>query len=293
MERRRHQPAGKLKGDEMMNKASSVNTLCVILFVILIIGTTTYFSSDCYNGIPHAENGSIKATRARMSEDLSDRPLIVSAHWNEDLEWLASTGFRFAVCDKIPNPSYVGDGTCDVELNIGRECSSYLRYILNAYDDLPPRICFVHGHKDAPHQLCPMDVAIRAANESTLPYVTLNGHLDYERHGEWKNAIDIFKNRFPRFWREGASYLALDGSSGTQADSSAQFCVSRDRILRIPRSIWKILYDELLEIDDYASCQALELMWHVIMGENQMMLSPCGNYADQSLLSACEATLAR
>jgi hypothetical protein len=72
--------------------------------------------------------------------------LVVAAH-DDDLEWLKLQPFQPVVMVKgrpegTPN---------NIPMNWGREASSYLQFILEHYDNLPPRMVFMHGHNTSWH----------------------------------------------------------------------------------------------------------------------------------------------
>jgi hypothetical protein len=83
--------------------------------------------------------------------------VIVTAHYNEDLEWLKKSRHPVVLCDKpgAKSSSFTPDKSCTLNVNRGREASSFLKYIVENYDRLPERIAFIHGHEETWHQRYP------------------------------------------------------------------------------------------------------------------------------------------
>ena len=72
--------------------------------------------------------------------------LVIAAN-TEPLEWLAEQPYPYVVMTKgkpegTPN---------NLVRNFGREPASYLQFITEHYDDLPPRMIFAHGHNSSWH----------------------------------------------------------------------------------------------------------------------------------------------
>ncbi len=203
---------------------------------------------------------------------------IVSAHWNEDMEWLKKSEYSYSICDKIDNPNYEGTGDCDVNKNTGNECSSYLQYILNNYDNLPSKMAFIHGHKDAWHQQHNMSDTLEKAKDSNLNFGTLNGTvIDDEA---WQKAICTFKKEFPEFSsrKEWTDKIDMSGSS-VKSDCCSQFVVDSDRVKRFPKEAWEALQREVLQADDRSSkCFHLERMWSPLFGEPAYNSDPMQTY---------------
>lgn len=207
---------------------------------------------------------------------------IVTAHWNENLQWLYDLNDEFeyltiSVCDKLSNLDYAGSGNCDVDTNHGHEASAYLKYIINHYDTLPNNICFIHGHDTAWHQKYSMrEVLSRVhANEKLLPdFCSLNGVLTPDPDAphevqNWARARDRMKESFPKFY-DRYMKRRYTGNS-TQYDCCAQFCTTNDKIRKLPKEAYELLAQELSQCKDGKGmterCAAtLEMNWHKIIG---------------------------
>tara|TARA_B100000787_G_scaffold100692_1_gene74351 strand:+ start:305 stop:1243 length:939 start_codon:yes stop_codon:yes gene_type:complete len=207
---------------------------------------------------------------------------VVTAHWNEDLQWLHDLNDEFqyltiSVCDKLSNPNYAGSGECDVDTNHGHEASAYLKYIINHYDTLPNNICFIHGHDTAWHQKYSMSEVLSRVhtNKKLLPdFCSLNAVLTPDPDAphevrNWARGRDRMKESFPKFYDRYMKHRYTGNS--TQYDCCAQFCTTNDKIRKLPKEAYELLARELLQCRDghgmTERCAAtLEMNWHKIIG---------------------------
>lgn len=206
--------------------------------------------------------------------------VIVASHWKEDLEWLKKSKFPVILVDKIDSdpcwikPSYI------VEKNTGKEVPSYLKYIIENYDNLPERMAFIHGHETAVHQCFSRHIleCIENANEK-YDFVSLNNVARFyhfvnetdKRYSQIEDLWDIYEFPYPRPPR-GAQILATP---------HGQFVVSKKAVLRNPKSLYQKWYDVIINTDGgrypvgtpeqhyttYVPETFFELLWHFIFGE--------------------------
>ena len=229
----------------------------------------------------------IKGPNNNPSRLLQEKPVapksfyIVSSHWNEDVNWLTSMGVPYSICDKAGNPKYAGTGDCDVPANKGRECSAYLQWIVSHYDNLPDRIAFIHGHEAAWHQQekSLKDVLLLARDrlEGETKYTSLNDMTLCL----WRNCPRRYnlmcdtakRSRVLPFWDELiAPHLNDEWPTQTCCtawnDCCAQFIVTKELILRHPKSTYeRMLHSLLQQPNDVEMCFAFETVWHAIFGE--------------------------
>ena len=209
--------------------------------------------------------------------------VIVSSHYNEDLDWLKKSPWKVIVCDKpgASASSFMPDLSCTLDVNRGREASSYLKYIVENYDNLPPKLAFIHGHEDAVHQNYPRGLleAIKDAKTDKFDFISLNNwiHLKkdantqptlpnhptshkFEDHPKvyeemrktWPSVFEpIFGMKIPEYFR---------------FDSSAQFIVSRKAIHRHGKDVYQRLYEFMVDPhgDDWARGVIMEFTWHML-----------------------------
>lgn len=206
---------------------------------------------------------------------------IVTAHWNEDIDWLQEFchehDVSYSVCDKVTNPNYKGTGDCDVELNRGRETSAYLKYIINHYDNLPEKVAFIHGHHDSHHQLEGMVSTLQKVIDKDIKdYMSLNGQpgssflkkdwiFDY---ANGKNGLLCDKEKQEQHGLQWFSGSHLQKKRSTSCfvghDCCAQFVVPKERILQNSKEFYQDLFDHTM-IEEKAPW-GLEYTWHIIFG---------------------------
>ena len=221
---------------------------------------------------------------------------VVSAHWNEDINWLKESGLKHSICDRFENLNYEGTNDCDSK-NIGYEVTAYLKFIVNYYDNLPRYMVFIHGHNYAWHQypnnLNMLD-RINYLQYSYLPktyvkdikYISLNNYLPKD------NYLLIIKNLFkdpykteyiPYFDKYVKPYLhfEIDEELGVETDCCAQFLIKKENILKYPKKFYINLFnffnnlkstniktDKFVDIlKKYAI--GMEYLWQLIFNEKQ------------------------
>jgi len=199
---------------------------------------------------------------------------ICVSHYNEDLLWMKDCEFPISVVTHYgpeAKPPVISVKDQYVIMNIGREASAYLHYIISRYDTLPDKVAFIHGHENAWHQNSdrPFMDMIRDAQVDKFGYVPLNNH--------WRcvNTVSQFKS-FETKWNEMFNMKLPDIFI---VDSCGQFVATRERILRNTREQYIELLSHI-ERDEYAII--LEHSWHYILGE-KISLEPRKDYFDPPL----------
>lgn len=109
----------------------------------------------------------------------NNSPVVVVAHYNEDLSWVSRIKYKHVIYSKSINddPSVIFQ-----RINKGNEASAYLQYILDNYHALPEYVFFVHGHDTSWHHEGSIVDIIN--NTGLMDYKTLNkfplGKIDQE-----------------------------------------------------------------------------------------------------------------
>lgn len=213
--------------------------------------------------------------------------VIVVSHWYEDLNWLKNSPWKVILCDKNGSAEspFTPDEKCTLGINKGREASSYLKYIIEYYDNLPDHIAFLHGHEDSWHQKYPGHLfdAIRNARISEYDYISLNNSIDiktrfnfcdfYTMDPELKGHVDAQPETFQlfeRYWDIFQPILKTEVCPHYfRFNCGAQFIVSRTAIKKHSKSSYKTLLKYLLnENNDYMPAVTLEYIWGVLFGED-------------------------
>jgi len=205
---------------------------------------------------------------------------IVTSHWKEDLTFLTKSKFPVVLIDKEgadPSPFHPQH----IIPNVGNESTSYLKYIIENYDNLPDHIAFIHGHETAHHHKHdrPLLEVIEGANIEKYGFIPIN---NMHRASSFFNEVYIDKStenprvipiRLYKFF--DSLFIPCRGGQplydGPWAhDLGAQFIVSRERILANPKKLyegWYYISTTNLEFTEEFG-YILEKCWHVIFGES-------------------------
>jgi hypothetical protein len=200
---------------------------------------------------------------------------IVTSHWKEDLSWLKNSEFPVVLIDKEGadptcfEPSYVIP-------NKGKEASVYLKFIIEKYHELPDYVAFIHGHEYAWHQQQNILELIRNANIEKHGFISLNSvYKDWWAGG----AVYPFANVW-EIYSENKMYVFEN------IPSSAQFIVSKERILLNSVERYKNLYDMIITSNEKLEIMTnntfytwgpetiFETCWHILFGESNIYNIP-------------------
>lgn len=85
---------------------------------------------------------------------------IVIAHYNEDISYLDNIQYPFTLISthSIPKETFP---------NKGNEAGTYLKYIIDNYNNLPDYIAFLHGHNTASHRNTPSAILLNSTKFDT------------------------------------------------------------------------------------------------------------------------------
>lgn len=236
--------------------------------------------------------------------------VIVTSHYKENLDWLSASPWRVVVCNKkgADAISFTSDESCSLDINKGREASSYLKYIVSNYHSLPKYIAFLHGHEEAGHQHHPYGIlkAIDEAKKEDFSFISLNNQIDLKkesgeapvlpRHHQsqefgdhpvvWKEMRKHWSSIFEPIFNEPLpNYFRFD--------CGAQFIVSSEAVHRHPKEVYEKLLNWLTEpeCDDWARSVAMEFMWHSLFTGAPFDI--CNDPSDPHLYSQCSDEIYR
>ena len=218
-----------------------------------------------------------KATVLVVTEDYVDGPvkwnsntdiIIVSSHFNENLSWLRKSPYPVVVCSKkgANTPEISIDPKCTMSFNKGKEYTSYIKFIIEYYDNLPEFVVFLHGHENAWHQNLRILDAIRCAKKRKYGYISLNNCVIQKL--EWSTGNKGYDMLASLWEKDFKPYLNMDMPEYFYHDCCAQFIVSRERIRLRSKAAYKHWYNLVFQIkNDYHLALAFEMVWPVIFGE--------------------------
>jgi len=202
--------------------------------------------------------------------------IIVANHWNEDLEWLKKSKYPVVIIDKVGSAPSCFEPAMVLENKGGAE-SSYFKYIIENYENLPDNVAFLHGHETAYHQRHPRSLleVIEGANLSH-GYIPLNG---------WVRAYKFFNEvgtmNAPQLWDDLKLPQELKPRDGSlmMFQPNSQFIVSKERIRRFSKEhyehMYKVLIDEEKEWCPHSKMMIarhyamLENIFHIMYGEGR------------------------
>jgi hypothetical protein len=198
---------------------------------------------------------------------------IVTSHWKEDLTWLLKSKFPVVLIDKEgadPSP-FVPQ---HVIPNVGKECTAYLKYIIENYDNLPDYVAFIHGHETSHHQAHdrPLLEVIEGANVEKYGFVPINNaHFPDSFYDDF-GKVRMF-TFFDRLCMPLKGERPFEGGPWIY-EIGAQFVVSRERILANPKMLYEGWYHIFMNNLDFSDefTLILEKCWHVTFGEGPVQM---------------------
>ena len=237
--------------------------LIILIIVCLIICTLKFFLFD--------------------NKDKLKSLGIVCSHFKENLDWIST------VLKNYKNVSNITIYDCGIyDYNQMKQnpkikvypkikertlYNYYFKYIYDNYNDLPDYILFCHSHDTDWHQKMTLNTIVNYLNklQGKFEYINISDKV----YKDWYTS-NMFMNKYVNqvllehhiFFKkyfgkevEKRPLLVMDINAG-------QCCVHKKRILRLPRNVWKYLYEITVfknHHEDYD--YGIEGLFHVIMGE--------------------------
>lgn len=197
---------------------------------------------------------------------MSEETWIVTSHFKEDLTWLKGIGHPVVVVSK--NQGFKDDSFLGLHHipNKGLEFSSYLWFIFNYWDYIPPKVAFIHGHENSYHQSLSVIDVMKRFSESDL--AGLNGER-YSVSNYCHKGLDNFwfGSAFSDIWNVLGLGYVCGAPPVIVCQGSTQCLISRERIKSMPRSFYEDLFNKLMSSsDDRIVALVLELAWNIVFG---------------------------
>ncbi|EFR02021.1 hypothetical protein MGYG_05023 [Nannizzia gypsea CBS 118893] len=201
------------------------------------------------------------------------KALIVPRLKKEKVDWIDSL-------EDIQKNIYVVDDPHSlprIPQNKGREAMVYLTYLIDNYDNLPEVMIFMHSHREAWHHEEPLNRdAAEMVKRLSIERVIRDGFMNLRcnwspgcpgwihPHTTEENAEKPEEASVLKGWTDIFPSIPIPGVIGGQC--CAEFAISRERALAIPRSHLLYYRDWLLRTNlvDYYSGRVWEYLWHVI-----------------------------
>lgn len=211
---------------------------------------------------------------------------VIISKYNDNVNWVNKLKDPYTIINK------------ENTANVGNEAWSYIRFIIDNYNNLPDRMLFVHGHENSYHQDYPtwyiannlnwnnefMNINTRRFDEQYISII--NDFEDNERN--YRKSYELW---IETPWKQVFGKFPIPHTLTFLGH--AQFLVSQNYVLRHPiefykqiinwletTTIDKDLYTGKIEYftksDAYVSSRILEYTWHYIFtGDPEEQL---GNY---------------
>lgn len=209
------------------------------------------------------------------------RTLVLASTKEEDTTWVQTElADLLAPHGQLSTAIYVvNDKTAPLHppKNKGHEVMVYLSYIIDFYDELPDVSIFMHAHRFAWHNNELLDTdAAEMIRRLGSEHVTRLGYMNLRCHWDpgcpaWLHPAslkpDTSKKEEVILAEAWSQLFPLDPIPTVLAQPCcAQFAVSRDRILSIPKQRFVYLRDWIhrTELSDYLSGRVFEYVWQFI-----------------------------
>ena len=233
-----------------------------------------------------------------VSRGADDAVIVVARHAkSQDVSWLKNATHPVVFIDKGDAQGRKGVS------HLGEEGSSYLSFIIEKYEQLPRWVLFItaherHWHHALASQLCSTCIDMGATKLGFL-------NVNHDRNGRML-VLDKPRGQpaelpvavHARLRRELLGLHSIyDGNQ--RMPPSAQFWVSRERILARPRSYYQKLLDVLSMPSHPLMAWStwyrnrrlwgffLEAYWHYIFGECEFYSLPYAQYHELPLRKGC------
>jgi len=204
--------------------------------------------------------------------------IIVTSHWKEDLTWLKKSKFPVVLIDKEGSDPSCFEPQYIIPNKGGAE-STYFKYIIENYENLPDHIAFIHGHETTYHHKHnrPLLEVLEGANLS-FGYIPLS---NWVRHYYFDNIIGD-RLDCPTLWDNFNLPNEIKPEKGSLLifQPNSEFIVSKERILRHPKQVYINMFDVLmteeklwcphLKINVGKHYALLENIFHIIFFEENI-----------------------
>lgn len=187
---------------------------------------------------------------------------IVIARYNENLDWIERINKTCSNLILYNKGEYVINQTYNID-NVGREAHTYIRYILDYYDDFPEYVCFLQGNPfdHCRNVLVLIDEFVNNTNKPTFMFLSdwiINCSLD---GGCQDNSLPV-RNVYEKIYNLSTPSENIPLTFG----AGAQFITKRENILKHDKKF----YENILSMLDYSvspiEAWAIERLWKVILG---------------------------
>jgi hypothetical protein len=179
---------------------------------------------------------------------------MVICRYNEDLSWIRSIDITYSIYNKGEDIEF----DCIKCPNVGRESETYLRHIIEKYEDLPDFLILLQGNPGA-HMYNFVDeirryVDSRSCDIRYLGREVIENYLETKVFSEICAEYPGLRNHFDYSFGE---YRFSQG---------AEYIVPKEYISSKSLDFWKRLYE--IHASYYQAPWDIERLWHIIFTWN-------------------------
>jgi hypothetical protein len=202
------------------------------------------------------------------------RTLVMPKMQEEDVSWIHDELLDIDAAVYVADDPYA---PLHPPKNKGHEAMVYLSYIIDHYEKLPDIVIFMHSHRWAWHNDDVVDWdAVQMLQSLSSERIMREGYMNLRCNWapgcpDWMHPgtidEDINKQEEVMIAMSWGEIFPNDPIPQVLAQPCcAQFAVSRDRVLAVPKSRYIFYRDWLLrtELSDYISGRVWEYLWHVV-----------------------------
>lgn len=191
---------------------------------------------------------------------------VVISRFEEDLSWVQNIEFNnIIIYEKDKNTKYSTP-------NVGNEASSYLKYIIDHYENLPDYTIFLHCHEFSWHHEGSIIDIVNKFKDSQLNYVNLNTHIILPcpdvriSDGHLDFCSDNFSIFYQQYIKPATGKHIINPGFPYEVLGCAQFIVHKNAILKHTKQFYSNLYDWITttKVITYLSARYLEWSWDLL-----------------------------
>ena len=214
---------------------------------------------------------------------------LIVAQYKESIDWMDEfdlSNFDVTIYMKYYKQPVTSEYRCIPLQNVGRECNTYLHHIIEHYDHLPEIVLFTAAglleNKDKYNKFKHVYKDIHLASKRGIVAVTTSSNnISNFTKNNWQGTTSI--NYIDRHeyddsscntclipasirpygeWAKHFLHINIDKTKPTIWSASGIFAVSKESILRYPKSLYEKLLQEFSVGDNLEAIHFLERSWY-------------------------------
>lgn len=180
----------------------------------------------------------------------------VIARYNEDISWTKKLRCGYIIYNKNEEDSGLFRRNLP---NVGREGHTFFTYIIENYNNLPDFVCFLHG--------VPFDHCSNIID-------TINNFDGSKKFRPLSASYYLHSSEYERTYKF-AEKIGLSLDKSIKMIASCQCIISKELILKNPKSIYQMLLDSLAYHVHPKEAYIIENLWPSIFNFNKDLIPSC------------------